>query len=197
MEHQRLFVSLDLPLEVKKAAGALREQLREGPADVSRDVRRDISWTKPEGMHLTLKFLGEVETGRIEEIQAALMEAGRDFRPITIAVEGLGGFPTLHAPRVIWLGIKEPSGELVKLQKLADQALTPLGFPPETRSFHPHLTLGRVRSPLGRATILQALKALNPVCLGEWKLEELALMKSVLQSGGAVYTKLWMMKAAV
>lgn len=193
MERQRLFVSLDLPQEVRAAAGMLRERLRE----MSEEASRNISWTRPEGMHLTLKFLGEVEAGRIEEIQAALMEAGQVFRTITITVEGLGGFPTLHLPRVIWLGIKEPSGGLLKLQKRVDQVLTPLGFPPETRSFHPHLTLGRVGSLQGRNTIMQALKALNPVRLGEWKLEEFGLIRSVLQPGGAVYTKLWTMRAVV
>ncbi len=148
-------------------------------------------------MHFTLKFLGEVEARQIQEIQTALVETGQAFRPITIAVEGLGGFPTMHAPRVIWLGIKEPSGELLRLQKRVDQVLAPLGFPPEARDFHPHLTLGRVKSPKGRDALVQALEAQKTVRLGEWRLEELDLMQSVLQSGGAVYTKLWTMKAAV
>lgn len=193
MERQRLFISLDLPQTIKEAAGKVQERLQE--AQASRNVRWDISWTKPEGMHLTLKFLGEVEARQVQEIQAAVAEAGRAFRPITIAVEGLDGFPTMHAPRVIWLGIKEPSGELIRLQKRLDQVLAPLGFPPEARDFRPHLTLGRVKSPKGREVLVQALQDQKTVRLGEWRLEELDLMQSVLQSGGAVYTKLWMMKA--
>jgi len=193
VERQRLFISLDLPQAVKEAAGEVQRRLQETQA--SRNVRWDISWTKPEGMHLTLKFLGEVEARQAQEVREVLAEAGRPFRPITIQVEELGSFPTMQTPRVIWLGIKEPSGELIRLQKRVDQVLAPLGFPPEARDFHPHLTLGRVKSPKGREVLVQALQDRKAVCLGEWRLEELDLLRSVLQPGGAVYTKLWMMKA--
>lgn len=195
MERQRLFISLDLPQAIKEAAEKVRQRLQ--AAQASRNVRWDISWTRPEGMHLTLKFLGEVEARQVQEIQEAVAETGQAFRPITIRVEELGGFPTMHAPRVIWLGIKEPIGDLVRLQKRVDQVLVPLGFPPEARDFHPHLTLGRVKSPKGRDALVQALEDLDPVRLGEWRLEELDLMRSMLQPGGAVYTKLWMMKTEI
>jgi 2'-5' RNA ligase len=84
---------------------------------------------------------------------------------------------------------------LIGLQKRVDQALAPSGFPLESRDFHPHLTLGRVKSHEGRDALLQALKTFDAERFGEWKLEELNLMQSVLQSGGSVYTKLWTMKA--
>jgi 2'-5' RNA ligase len=195
VERQRLFISLDLPLGIKEAAGKVQERLQE--AQTSKNIYWNIIWTRPGGMHLTLKFLGEVEAGRIQEIQAALVESIHAFRPISIAVEGLGGFPTMHAPRVIWLGIKEPSGELLSFQKRVDQAVAPLGFPPEMREFHPHLTLGRVKSPKGRDVLVQVLKALDPGRLGEWRLEELNLMQSMIQPDGTVYTKLSMMKAEI
>ena len=195
MERQRLFISLDLPQGIKEAAGKVQERLQE--AQTSKNICWNISWTRPEGMHLTLKFLGEVEARQIPEIQTALVKAGHAFRPITIVVEGLGGFPTMHAPRVIWLGIKEQSGELLRFQKRVDQAVAPLGFPPEAREFHPHLTLGRVKSPKGCDTLVQALEALDPVRFGEWELKELNLMQSMLQPGGTVYAKLSMMKAEI
>jgi len=183
----RLFVSMDLPQAIKEAAGIVQKRLRETGADVS--------WTRPEGMHLTLKFLGDVEKKRLQDIQAALTETGGSFHPITIAREGLGGFPTLDKPREIWLGLKEPSGELIGLQKRMDRALALLGFPQESRDFHPHLTLGRVRSHRDGGALLQALKVLDPVRLGEWRLGEINLMQSALRPGGSVYTKLWTVKA--
>jgi 2'-5' RNA ligase len=184
---ERLFVSLDLPPAIKEAAGKVQVRLRE--------TQTHVIWTRPEGMHLTLKFLGDVEESRLGEVQAGL--ASLNFRPITVLLEGLGGFPALRAPKVIWIGIKEPTGELIELQKRVDGVLARLGFPPESRDFHPHLTLGRVKSHQGSDTQPRALTALDPVRLGEWKLDELNLMRSRLRPGGSVYTKLWTMKAAV
>jgi RNA 2',3'-cyclic 3'-phosphodiesterase len=196
VERQRLFISLDLPPAIKQAAAAVQERLREVQADDGLHGKWNVSWTRPEGMHLTLKFLGEVEGERVTEIQAALMEAGRALRPITIQIEGLGGFPSSRAPRVIWLGIKEPIGDLVRIQKRVDEVLAPLGFLPEPRDFHPHLTLGRIKSPKGRETLAKALEDQKADYLGEWMLEELDLMRSTLRPGGAVYAKIWSIKAS-
>lgn len=196
MERQRLFISLDLPHAIRQAAAEVQERLRKAQTHDGLHSKRDISWTRPEGMHLTLKFLGEVEEKQVSKIQTALAEAGRVFRPITIEIEGLGGFPSSRAPRVIWLEIKESSGELGRLQKRVDEVLAPLGFLPETRDFQAHLTLGRVNSPKGRDTLVKALEDQKTVRMGECKLEELDLMRSTLQPGGAIYTKVWSIKAS-
>lgn len=196
MERQRLFISLDIPQAIRQAAAEVQERLRELQHPYGLHPNWDISWTRPEGMHLTLKFLGQVEGKQVPEIQTALLEAGRIFRPITIQIGGLGAFPTSRAPRVIWLGIEELNGGLDRLQKRLDELLAPLGFLPETRDFHPHLTLGRVKSPKGHETLVKALEDQKTVRLGKWRLEELDLMQSTLQPGGAIYTKVWSIKAS-
>ncbi len=181
----RLFISLELPQAIKDAAGVVQMRLRETGADVG--------WSRPEGMHLTLKFLGELERQRVHQVETAMTEIGEGFQSLTITVEGLGGFPALNKPRVIWLGIEEPSGALIGLQKRVDRTLAGLGFPEEPRDFHPHLTLGRVRSDKNRDALSQALR--TPVLLGEWSLDEMNLMRSMPGSGRSIYSKLWTVKA--
>jgi len=196
VEPQRLFIALDLPQAIRQAVAELQERLREVENHKGLHANWNITWTRQEGMHLTLKFLGEVEGKKVPGIQAVLTEVGRVFRPITIQIKGLGAFPSSRAPRVVWLGIEESKGELDRLQKRLDELLAPLGFLPEAREFHPHLTLGRVKSPNGRDSLVKALEDQKTVRLGEWRLEELDLMQSTLQHGGAIYSKVWSIKAS-
>jgi 2'-5' RNA ligase len=149
-----------------------------------------VKWVRPEGLHLTLKFLGEVEEAREGELRAALAEAAGPAgaeRPVTLAIGGCGVFPDFRRPRVVWVGIApEPALEL--LQDRVERAFVPLGFPAEARAFRPHLTLGRATRE-ARPRDFNGLEATlaGIACAETVAVADLDLMQSTLQSSGAVY----------
>jgi RNA 2',3'-cyclic 3'-phosphodiesterase len=179
----RVFVALELPSAVKEAAAAIQRELMESGAA--------IGWVRGEGMHLTLKFFGEVSPDRLPEIETALAAAAEGTGSVEIKVRGLGAFPNPRSPRVIWAGIHPSDDRLARLQERIDQAVAPLGFPPEKREFRPHLTLGRIKSPRGLDGVMKAMAARHDFSAGECTLDRLHLFQSELKPGGAVYTKLW------
>ena len=141
MEKIRTFVAIELPEEVKEKIFEVQNSLRQ--------ERADVTWVRREGMHLTLKFLGDVEVGTIDAVAAAVTAACRGTKELAISVEKVGGFPNLRRPRVLWVGMEEPTGELQRLQAKIETELASLGFEKEKRKFSPHLTIGRVKSPSG------------------------------------------------
>ena len=157
-----------------------------GPA---RERGLPVKWVRPEGVHLTLKFLGDVDDAREPELRAALTEAaGRgEPRGVTIQIEGFGVFPDFRRPRVVWAGVT-PDPALELLQHGTEREFGPLGFPPEGRAFRPHLTLGRAgrdaraRDFEGFEGALAAMRFEETVVV-----ETLDLMRSTLERGGAVY----------
>jgi len=164
----------------------VRQQLWDATGPV-RERGLPVTWVRPEGLHLTLKFLGEVEEARDAELRAALAEAGGAGRAVTLEIGGCGVFPDFRRPRVVWVGIApEPALEL--LQDRVERAFAPLGFPTEARAFRPHLTLGRAtrearpRDFNGLETTLAGIAFAETVAVAD-----LDLMQSTLQSSGAVY----------
>ena len=156
-----------------------------------RDLALPIKWVRPEGIHLTLKFLGDVPVEREPELRAALRSAAGDGdgepRGITLQVEGFGAFPDARRPRVVWAGVApEPALEL--LQHRVEQVFAPLGFPTEARAFRPHVTLGRAARD-ARPRDLQGLEpALDAATFsGAALVTTVDLMQSTLESGGSVY----------
>lgn len=178
----RAFISLELPEAIKQAADRLQERLKTKGSDVS--------WVKSSGLHLTLKFLGQVRLEMIPEIIKVLEPVAAQEHPFRVSVLGVGAFPHLENPKVVWLGLKGDEG-LMQLQRGVEEVINRLGFVPETRPFRPHLTLGRVKSYSRREAFVAALEAEKGWTGGEFELSELCLMKSELQSGGAVHTLLW------
>ena len=183
----RSFVAIELPEAVKEALAALQRRLRDQAPPQA------VRWTRPESIHLTLQFLGEVAPGQIEAIVNALREVSAERPPFTFQVMGVGVFPNPHRPRVVWAGVSEPNEPLLDLQKAVGQALAPLGFPPEKRGFTPHLTIGRAARHAGRrelselgAAVIQAEVGV----VGQVRVDHITLMKSDLRPGGAVYTPL-------
>ena len=130
----KLFVAVNLPDGVRRALWQATAPLR--------DAEYPVQWVRPEGIHLTLKFLGEVEAAREPELRGALSRAVAGARAVPLAVRGFGVFPDMSRPRVIWTGL-EPDPALELLQHGVEREFGPLGFPPEGRPFRPHLTLGR------------------------------------------------------
>ncbi len=175
----RLFVALNLPPQVRQALWQATAPLR--------DLGLPVKWVRSEGIHLTLKFLGEVAEEREAELVAALGRSAAGARALPLALGGFGVFPDFERPRVMWVGIApEPALEI--LEHRVEQEFAPLGFPTEARPFRPHVTLGRAgrearpRHFAGLEPALERLEFAATVVV-----ETVDLMQSTLQSGGAVY----------
>ena len=149
----------------------------------------DVSWTRPEGMHLTLKFLGEVEEKRVPKIEAALDSAVRGRSAISLNVSGIGTFPDMRRPRVIWIALKEHGNNLIRLQRGVEEKFNEIGFPQEDRDFTPHITLGRIRSQKNVEKLLSLIEKLRDVELDGFDASCVYLMQSQLRPTGAVYTE--------
>lgn len=182
----RLFVAIELPHEVLRAIGRLQ-------ADIQRTVPdRTASWVRPEGIHLTLKFLGDTPATRVDALATALAHAAAGHWRFTLTLEGLGCFPATHRPRVLWIGVGGDLRQLSALQASVEKHISPLGYPTEDRSFSPHLTLARARrgarpeeiAALGHAADTHSLKQAVT-----WQVDAISLIRSRLDPGGAIYTQ--------
>jgi len=178
----RAFVAIELPEKVRAALA--REQSR---FKAICEHNPDIRWTRPEGLHLTLKFLGEVPSDRVLYVTAAL-QALDPFEKFEVEVRGFGFFPNAVHPRVLWAGLEPPAG-LIDLARRVEAALERLGFAPEDRPFHPHLTLARFRAPHADRALAAALEKTDSACLGAFEVREFFLFESRLLTGGAEYRK--------
>ena len=178
----RTFIAIEIPDGIKTAM-----------ADVQRELRKtgaDVGWTRPEGVHITLKFLGPVEAVLMTKLAAVAEAAVKGEAPLAIEVKGTGVFPNARAPKVVWLGLGGDIGALAELARKIDAACEGIGFEPEGRPFKPHLTIGRVKSSKGVKALMDALKSFENVELGGFKADLVSLMKSELKPSGAVYTQL-------
>jgi 2'-5' RNA ligase len=180
----RCFVAVDLSGPVRVQIARAQETLR-GAAP-----RADVRWVNAAGLHITLKFLGEVPETRCEAVREALARVAAAHGPLRVVAQGLGGFPTARRPRVVWAGIGAGAAELAALAGDVDAALVRLGFPPEARPFAGHVTLGRVRSPRGLAALAAALASRREERFGAWSVADLVLYRSRLGPGGARYEAL-------
>ena len=179
----RCFIAISLPYELKAKISGIQEKLKAAGADVS--------WTRPEGMHLTLKFFGEIEDKRIPKIEKALDAVVDGIPTFTLSVSGMGTFPDMRRPRVIWIGLKEDGGNLLRLQKGVEEDLKKTGFPSEDRRFTPHITLGRIRSNKNTDKLLRLIEEEKVEELGSFDVSEDHLIKSELKPAGAEYTELY------
>lgn len=170
----RAFIALELDGRMRTALGELQQRLR--PA------LGGIKLVRPEGIHLTLRFLGSSRPDQLAALEGRLASAARACPPLDARLQGVGTFPDRGSPRVLWVGVELPP-EALELQRACERAARELGFEREERPFRAHLTLGRWRERAARP-------ALPETDLGETRLESLVLFRSELQRGGAVYTPL-------
>ena len=190
MEQIRSFIAIELPSGVKEELTSLEERLKRGRHSF-------VKWVDPEGIHLTLKFLGNIAPTTVPQIIEAITRAAQPISPLHLQVGELGAFPNLKRPQVVWVGIEGEVEKLSALQRGIDTALSPLGFSPESRSFSPHLTLGRLRervSPGDRQSFTQWISSVGFETGHSFKVEALSLMKSQLTPGGAIYSQLASMR---
>jgi len=187
-EQIRSFVAIELPAEAKKGLASLRRELE-------RDEHRFVKWVDPGGIHLTLKFLGNIPSRRVTEITEAIKKAAQGLSPFHLEIFGLGAFPSVKQPRVVWVGVGGELDKLSTLQQNVDSALAALGFAREERSFVPHLTVARVRegaAALERGRFGELVGSATFEGRYHVEVEAVRLMRSQLTPAGAIYTCLSM-----
>jgi 2'-5' RNA ligase len=178
----RLFIAIEIPDEIKKEMVKVQEQLRKANVDAS--------WTRAEGMHLTLKFLGEVPEMKVPEIAGGLHSAAEGAGRFRLEVKGVGTFPNPRNARVVWIGFSGDIGKLTELQEAIEDAMERIGFAREERRFTAHLTLGRIKHIRSRDGWLSALEAMKDIRISGFDVDAVSLMKSELRPSGAVYTEM-------
>lgn len=187
MEMIRTFIAVELSAEVKAVLVRAQETLKRAPSG------RLVRWVSPDGIHLTLKFLGDVSPSRVDEISHVLTQTCRPFKPFELSLSHTGFFPDAHRLRVVWVGMSGAVEQLGGLQRSVEDGLSSLGFPPEGRGFQPHLTLGRVRDLARSAEREELAKRVLAAQVDEQArmlVREVHLIRSDLRPSGAVYTTL-------
>jgi 2'-5' RNA ligase len=178
----RAFIAFELPADVLSALKEIQQQLN--------NFRFRVKWLRPENIHLTLKFLGEIESDRIDVIADSIFDAASGYDPLSLAAKGVGVFPGMKRPRVIWAGLVGQIELLRDLQQKLDDRLAEAGLARERRPFRGHLTLGRFKGHVSLGEIRQALEEFNHFETAAFSASHLVLFQSELRPEGAVYTKL-------
>jgi 2'-5' RNA ligase len=181
VERLRAFIAVSPSPEI-------HERLRRLKAELAA-VEAEARWVRDDAMHNTLKFLGSIDAGLVGDLRDALRAAAAPFAPFAVGVAGLGVFPSLARPRVVWVGLH--GAELAALAAAVERCVQPLGFPPEARPYRPHITLGRVTGRRRWQPLEELLRAHWSDDLGSCTIDELVAYRSHLQRGGSVYTKLF------
>ena len=179
----RAFVAIELPDEIRSALSDLIEDLR-------RSNIRSMRLVRAEGIHLTLKFLGEIDRGQVDSVVAAVSGVARAHRAFTLELGGVGAFPRRDSPRVLWVGMGGQLAPLLDLQRDVEGAVAPLGFSRETREFSPHLTVARLRDGTSMADKQKAAQTLFSARIESGlpvDVDSLSLVQSRLLPEGAVY----------
>jgi 2'-5' RNA ligase len=179
----RTFVAVEISQAVRATAAKVIRQL--GKCDAA------IRWVEPENMHLTLKFLGEVNALEIPDVCRAVEQAAAGVSGFSFDVAGVGAFPKIERPRTIWLGVTDGAEELGELQRQIEKHLKKLGYPPENRRFSPHLTVGRVKNAGPELEELSELvKSLSDHAIGTSEVDEVRVFSSELTREGPIYQAL-------
>jgi 2'-5' RNA ligase len=189
----RTFIAIEIPeplkLNLDRSIERLRNDLEDGL----------IRWVRLESTHLTLKFLGEIERAQVPAISEALDGVAERFSSFRLEITGFGCFPNTRRPRVLWVGFRPAGGELQRLQAALASRLEKIGFDPEPRGYHPHLTLGRVRKGLSRSDMELVsgwAREAQIGTVGRFEAGAISLIRSVLQPDGAVYSSLHVARLA-
>jgi 2'-5' RNA ligase len=175
----RAFIAIDLPVTIRAALDAAQQDFR--------DACRDARWTRPEGIHLTLKFLGEISDAQTKLVVEALARIG-PFEPLSVEVRGFGFFPQAQRPRVFWAGVEAPPA-LAELAARVENHMEKIGFAREDRAFSPHLTLARFQVPRAQSALEAAVAARASTSLGKFEASDFFLFESKLSPQGAQYRK--------
>ena len=181
MQTIRSFFAIPLGDNVSRSARRLIQRLSQSDDG--------IKWVPVDNLHLTLKFLGEVDNTEVPKICAIAREICEGYDPFELSFAGTGGFPSMERARVLYVGVEDPSGSLVGIVSELETELAELGFKPEPRDYTPHLTIGRTRSGGRRASgqMIDRLTAEQGCVLGEMMVDTVQLMASFLEKTGPSY----------
>lgn len=185
-ETVRVFVAVSISDEA-------RAQLVEAVARIRREVPDGVQWANPDGLHLTLKFLGNIPPTTLHPLYECLAPVADGHSPFPLELAGLGAFPNRRRPRVLWAGVTGDMNALSLLQQETEGAITASGHPPEHRPFSPHITLGRPRRGVSDAHLARigaVVSSLAPPIPVRWPVEGVDVMQSELHPSGARYTVL-------
>ncbi|MGI6490820.1 MAG: RNA 2',3'-cyclic phosphodiesterase [Pelotomaculum sp.] len=179
----RLFIAINFSDEIKEFLGKLVRALRQIPAD--------LKWVSEENLHLTLQFLGEVAPERVDSISEGIQKAAAGSKPFMLSLTGVGVFPSVERPRVLWVGVNGDVASLTSLQKKVQREMGLLGFAPDKKKFSAHLTLARARTPRGfTAVMAKAREFAGKGAFGTARVGSIELMQSELLPGGPRYSVL-------
>ncbi len=182
----RTFIAVELDRPLRSGLARVQEQLKRQMPPGS------VRWVAPEGIHLTLKFLGDTERSRLAQIEAALQRACLGFAPFEFTVEGRGCFPNTRRPRVVWVAACDKGQNLLRLSSAVEREIAPLGWPTEERPFSPHLTLGRVGRGVSRRdeeAVGKTVEASVVEQIGRQPVTQVSLIRSELHREGASYSR--------
>jgi len=178
----RAFIAIELPEEII----AFIRKIQEGVKSYGFKAR----WVRPENIHLTLKFLDNINSEDIKKVGDAVISAAGENASMSLGAKGIGVFPGVKRPRVIWTGIAGQTKELADLQKTLDGKLETVGFSKEKRPFKGHLTIARIKGKVDARQLIDAMKEFGRFESKTFMADEVVLFKSELKPSGAVYTKL-------
>lgn len=182
----RLFIAIAIPTAVKAELGRVQRELR--------DVlpQNSASWTKLENLHLTLLFLGDVNADRIPELAQSFRAAVNGFGELALSCERLGAFPDLRSPRVVWAGVHDTEGKLPQLAQRVNEAVASFAARPPENAFTGHITLARPKPGKGTADgrLIEFIEAAAARRFGQWRANEVELIRSELSPSGSRYTAL-------
>jgi RNA 2',3'-cyclic 3'-phosphodiesterase len=182
----RAFIAIDLPQEIKECLGRIEERLKKSGADVK--------WVAAANIHLTLKFLGEIDEQTKQSLIQAIEDTTKGTNLFSIRLSSAGAFPNTKFPRVIWIGIDNGSAKITEIAAGLEEKIEKIGIPKETRGFTCHITLGRVKSGLNRLKLAEEIETINGQ-LNEKPLElevgKITLFKSTLSPNGPAYEPLY------
>ena len=175
-------MAIEIPERLKGGVKEVQERLR--------GILPGVRWVAPEGVHLTLKFLGEIEAGQVEEVSQAISPVVKGVQSFSIVIKGVGTFPDIRRPRVIYLGMAKGGDGVRSLYEGIESALQGLGFEREGRAFHPHFTLGRFKGAGHLRDLPKILSPFSNLQLDPFTAHEVTFFKSELRPEGARYTRI-------
>lgn len=178
----RAFLAVDIGAEVRENLRRLQERLKRSQADAR--------WVRPESIHLTLRFLGDILEADLPKLEPVMAAASAGQPPVELTVAGWGMFPNPKRPRVLWVGLPQGREKLSQVAEALERGLLAAGFGPEDRPWKPHLTLARFQSPRNLESLSKILAKEGEQVYGRIQADRLTLFQSRLQRGGAIYTVL-------
>lgn len=178
----RTFIAIELSKEIQDSLSFLQDKLK--------DARADVKWVSPENIHLTLKFLGEIDDKKLDKIIQIAEDITKDKKTFYLRLSSIGAFPNINFPRVIWVGVDKGDAETKEIVEVLEEKIAKIGIPPESRAFSSHITIGRVRSSLNRKELIKSLDYLQSN-FGQENLElrvtKITVFKSTLTPKGPIY----------